>query len=118
VIFDRDALIAGCDLVGRSGALGLECGYLHDDVPLEEASWYATARYHGAKLIVENHRSPVDAVEALARRILGGGTCAHCLKPVQLDDRLALTGCRWTRQGARWARGCEPTSPQPAGERP
>lgn len=108
MIFDEDALTAACDLVGRSGARQLELGYLHDDVPVEEAGWYATARYRGAKLIVEDHRSPVEAAEALARRILDGGTCAHCHKPVRLDDRLALGSCRWTRHGARWARGCEP----------
>lgn len=106
--FDEDAVLAACDLVGRSGATGFEIGYLHDDVPSEQAGWYATAQYRGARLIADDHRGPVEAAEALARRVLDGATCAHCDKPIRLDDRLAVNACRWTRTGARWVRGCEP----------
>lgn len=49
VPLDDDALLATADLVGRSGATGLEVGYLHDDVPAELASWWATAHYQGAR---------------------------------------------------------------------
>lgn len=129
--FDEDALLAAVDLVGRSGARGFEFGYLHDDVPVEEAAWWAKAQYRGARIQVENHRGPVEAAEALAREILTGGKCAHCGGLVNLgggaalyrgtDDRPAHMAdgsvftaedarsrplCRWTRQGARWVAGC------------
>lgn len=105
--FDEHALIAAVDLVGRSGARQFQVGYLHDNVPADQAGWYATAVYRGAKLIAENHKGPVEAAEALARRVLDGGHCAHCHKPVALGDTVALSACRWTRHGARWVRGCE-----------
>ena len=111
--FDQDALIAAVDLVGRSGARDVEIGWLHDDVPSEQAGWYATATYQGAKLMADDHPGPIEAAEALTRRVLDGATCAHCHKPVRLDDELALSACRWTRQGARWARGCEPAAVTP-----
>jgi hypothetical protein len=104
--FDQDAMLAAIDLARRSGAKDIEIGYLHDDVPVEQAGWYASARYRGAKLIIENKPGPVEASEGLARRILAGATCAHCAKPVALSGEDPGT-CRWTRIGARWKRGCE-----------
>jgi len=104
---DKDALIAAVDLVGRSGATNFEVGYLHDDVPSERAGWYAQAQYRGARLIAEDHRGPIEAAEALARRVLAGAECAHCHRPVVLGGGVELSACRWTRRGARWARGCE-----------
>lgn len=61
--YDEDALIAGVDLVGRTGATDFEVGYLHDDVPVAEAGWYAKAQYRGARLTAEDHPGPVEAVE-------------------------------------------------------
>ena len=125
---DEDAVIAAVDLVGRTGATEIEFGYLHDDVPLEEAGWYAHAQYRGARITEENQRGPAEAVEALARRLLTGGKCVHCGGLVALSDAGAVAypgaamadgtvwteeqiraagQCRWTRQGQRWARGCE-----------
>lgn len=102
--FDQDAISAAADLVGRSGAADLEIGYVRDDVPVEDAGWYASATYGGAKLIAEEHRDPVAAVEALARRVLSGAMCRRCGEPIRLND--AEPGCRWTRQGKRWEPGC------------
>jgi hypothetical protein len=126
--FDEDAVVAAVDLVVRSGAEDFEVGYLDDDVPVDQARWYATAHYRGTKIIEEDHRSPVDAAEALARRILTGAKCAHCGSLVALSDSAAFAyfdatmadgttwtaeqaaaagQCRWTRTGRRWKRGCE-----------
>lgn len=113
MIVDEDALVAGVNLVGRSGARQLEFGWLHDGVPIDQAAWWATATYRGAKVTVEGLAGPAEACEALARRILEGGECNHCHKAVTVGDGLALGTCRWLRQGPRWVRGCEP-----AGERP
>jgi hypothetical protein len=127
VNLDEDALIAAADLVGRTGATRFEIGYLHDDVPAEQAGWYAHAQYKGARITAEDHRGPVDAAEALARRLLTGGKCAKCGKLIALsgsgafayhapvmtdgtrwtaDDAAAAGQCRWTRTGPRWEAGC------------
>lgn len=106
---DQDALDAGVDLVGRTGATGFEVGYLHDDVPIGEAGWYAHAKYRGARITTEHHRGPVEAVEALARQLLHGGMCTHCGKRISLQGNSGKA-CRWTRDGAKWVRGCEAAS--------
>lgn len=108
-----DRLVAAVDLAGRAGARGIEFGYLHDDVPVSEAGWWAQAMWQGARLIVDDQPSPADAAEALAIRILAGARCAHCRRPVALGDTVALSYCQWVRDGRRWVRGCEgePTGP-------
>jgi hypothetical protein len=137
-VLDEDAMFAALDLVGRSGAKGVEFGHLHDDVPVAEAAWWAQAQYAGARLMVENHRGPIEALEALARKLLDGAMCAHCRGLVSLGGggamvypgsrrpdgsvvdaaevaRLRTTPqCRWTRMGPRWVRGCEGQEPAPA----
>lgn len=128
---DEDALIACADLIGRTGATNFEIGYLHDDVPAEDAAWYAHAQFRGARITEENHRGPTEAAEALARRILTGAKC-RCGKLVALadDGAIAFDGtlvdgsrftveearnagqCRWARVGARWEMGCKERSSQ------
>lgn len=126
-VMDDDVILATADLVRRTGARQFEAGYLHDDVPIEEAGWYAAAILKGTKIIEENHRGPVEACEALARRILTGATC-RCGKLVALSDKGAVVypgaqmmdgttmtkerarrigQCRWQRLGPRWVKGCE-----------
>lgn len=114
--FDRDALIAGVDLVGRSGAKNFEVGYLDDDVPVHLARWWAKAQYQGARLQEDEHRGPVEAVEALARRILDGGVCTHCGGRTHLGGaprsmRRRGAVCAWKRRGDRWERGCRDRIP-------
>lgn len=128
---DEDALIACVDLVGRTGATGFQIGYLHDDVPADQAGWWAHAQYRGARLSAQDHKSPTDAADALARRLLEGAKCAHCGGLVALSDAGAVAyeshlvdgtpwtveqaraagQCRWTRAGRRWERGCEQRKP-------
>lgn len=121
-------VIAAADLVGRTGARSFAIGYLHDDVPVEEAGWYAHAQYRGARISADDHRSPGDAAEALAIRLLTGARC-KCGKlvalvpggafaftdPVMADgsrwsaDQAEDAGqCLWRRYGKRWQQGCEP----------
>lgn len=99
-----DAVIACADLVGRSGATNFKIGYLHDDVPLEEAGWYAHAQYRGARITAEDRRSPSEAALALAERLLRGAA-GRCGKRVSLGD--GGTGCRWQLMGKRWEPGCD-----------
>lgn len=99
-----DAVIACADLAGRAGAREFEIGYLRDDVPVEDAGWYATASYQGARIMADEHRSPTAAAMALAERLLAGATC-RCRQPVALNDE--GPGCRWRLMGQRWEPSCD-----------
>lgn len=100
----EDIIKACAHLVERAGASGFEIGHLHDDVPVEAAAWYAIAFYQGARITVDDHRSPTAAALALAERLLAGATC-RCRQPVTLSD--TIPGCRWRLVGDRWKPGCK-----------
>jgi hypothetical protein len=141
VNLDDDALMAAADLVGRTGARGFEIGYTHDDVPPEDAGWYANAQYQGARIMAEG-AGPVEAAEALARTLLTGAKCIGCGGLVALSDggavafgglmtdgstwtaeEAAAAGqCRWTRMGRKWVSACgagaDPPRKQRRGKRP
>lgn len=139
--FDEDALVACVDLVGRTGATQFEIGYLNeeDDPAFAKhgARWWAHAKYRGNRIIVEDHAGPVEAADALARRLLTGAKC-KCGKLVSLSSTGAMFvsehmadgstwtpgdasragQCRWTRMGKRWHRGCEPDAVAEVGSPP
>lgn len=102
--FDQDAAVAATDLIARTGATETQFGYLHEGVPFEKAGWYAYAQYKGTRVIVEDQPGPIEAIEALARKLLQGGLCTHCSQIITLADG---PGCRYRRMGNRWVRGCE-----------
>jgi len=104
---DDDAVKACADLVGRTGASQFQIGFVHDNVPVEEAGWYAHAQYRGARLTTtSDYRGPAEAADALSRRILHGGNCG-CGKPTTLQDgRDVRKWCRWRREGDRWVSAC------------
>jgi len=106
LVLDDDAVTAAARLVGRTGATGFECGYLHDGKPVQEAGWYAVALYRGARITVEDQPGPVEACDALSRRLLDGAQCRLCGGTVTLTD--ARAGCRWRRAGPAWVAGCDP----------
>lgn len=128
LVLDEDALKAAGDIIGRSGATKFEIGYVNDEaVRVDEAGWFAWADYSGTRIIEQDHRDPVAAAEALARRILTGAICQHCQGLISMQDGGAIVypggimrdgsimteerarsmrQCRWTRQGARWEPGC------------
>lgn len=101
---NSDVIIACADLAGRAGASSFDIGYLHDNVPADQAGWYATAHYRGARIVTDEHRFPDLAAFALALRLLSDATC-RCTQPVTLTD--GATGCRWRLVGARWEPGCD-----------
>jgi hypothetical protein len=124
---DGDAVKACADLVSRTGAKSFECGYLHDNVPVVQAGWYATAVFKGAKITAEDKESPAEACRQLATRLLSGAQCQHCKHLVTLNpvgatarDATLMDGrtwtaqeqagagglCYWRLEGARWERGC------------
>lgn len=126
-----DRLIAAVDLIGRAGARGYEGGYLHDDVPIEEAGWWAHAQYAGRHVVVEDQRDPVEATEKLALKLLNGGRCA-CGKVASSEEagwwahdqtmadgtkwtegQQAQAGvCTWRRVGPKWLPGCGKRGPR------
>jgi hypothetical protein len=102
---NEDAVVACVHLVERAGAREFELGYLHDDVPVEEAGWWAAAHYQGARISVGERRSPSEAAMALAERLLWKATC-RCRKPVALSGE-DPGRCRWRLMGPRWEPGCD-----------
>ena len=125
---DEGMAVKACaDLVGRTGAKSFECGYLHDDVPAEQAGWYATAVFRGTKITAEDKPSPAEACDELAMRLLSGAQCQHCRKLAALsadgavardvtlvggkkwtaEEQAAAGLCHWRRIGDRWERGCD-----------
>jgi hypothetical protein len=112
---DKDALLAGVDMIGRTGATDFEVGHTGDEESSDitrqvTVSWWAAAKYRGARVTVEHHHSPVAAVEALVRRLLSGGTCTHCGRKVRLGG-VGGNACRYHREGRAWIRGCADTHP-------
>lgn len=121
-------LIACADLAGRTGAKEFEIGYLHDGVPIDQAGWYAHAQFRGARIHIEEQRSPVAAAYALAVRLLTGAKCVRCGSLVTLasdgtafaftrahladgttwsaEEAAAAGQCRWRLVGERWEPSC------------
>jgi hypothetical protein len=97
------AVVACADLVGRTGARSFEIGYLHDNVPVDEANWWASAIYRGARIQVDGHIHPAAAATALAVKILTGAKC-RCGKLVALSDDGAIAFSKITMaDGSRWS---------------
>lgn len=97
-------LSACADLAERAGANEVEFGYVRDDVPVEEAGWYARAHYRGFTLTADDHQSPGAAATALAERLLTGAIC-RCRQAVTLSPD--KPGCVWRLVGATWVPGCD-----------
>jgi hypothetical protein len=139
--FDEDAIVAAVDLVARSGARAFEIAYdcphapAADDHVCDQITWTAHAQYRGVRITEDGQAGPVEAAEALARRLLTGATC-RCGRLVALSDtsavafdqprsaiqaqlaevglemvsakRAAKVGfCRWTRKGQKWEPSCD-----------
>lgn len=99
-----DVITACANLAERAGARNFEVGYVHEDVPVEEAGWYAHVTFVGARIIAENHTSPGNAALELAQKLLTNGLC-RCGQRVTLTDFAA--GCRWRLVGPRWEPSCD-----------
>ncbi len=129
--YDEDALIASVEALGRAGAKEFNVGYLDDGVPIHKARWWAYVQYRGARIQVDEHTGPVEAAEALVKRVLHGAKCTGCGKLVMVsDDPVPIPAtlvdgtpvdevevrrkglCPWERQGRRWERGCGASAPQ------
>lgn len=103
-----NTVVAIADLVGRSGGTQFEIGYLEEDVPIAEARWYCQASFKGAKLIADEHKSPMEACDELARKILTGGRCQFCERITMVAADATDAACGWYRDQDRWMPGCAP----------
>lgn len=101
----NDDIIDACTLLAdRCGAKGIQIGFLHEDVPSEQAAWYAICEFQGARIIVEDYKSPAEACFAMSQRLLRGATC-RCRQLVTLSDK--EPGCRWRLIGNEWKPSCD-----------
>jgi hypothetical protein len=84
--FDEARLVAGIDLLGRTGAKQTQVRYSDDEEPVV---WIATALYDVVPIDqpeadpVEQWEAagalnPISAVLRLCEKIVDGGTCTHC----------------------------------------
>lgn len=106
---DEQRVLAAADVIGRSGARGLEIGFLDEDVPSHLARWYATASFKGARVSADEHTSPANAAEELAWKVLDGGLCTKCKRKIGLaghTSRELTDRCAWSRHGACWVPAC------------
>jgi hypothetical protein len=105
---EEERVLAATLLVGHTGAVAFEFGYANDSaVKVQDAEWYASAQYRGARVFVEGYPHPADAAEALARRLVEGGTCTHCGKTTTMSPQAnPRRRCVYRRRGNRWVRGC------------
>jgi hypothetical protein len=124
---DPDLVRATTELAERCGARMFEFGHLRDNVPSEQAGWWAKARFAGAVIMVDNQPSPDSALTGLAEKLLTGAQCQRCGGLVALSDDGAMAYpdsvrpdgtrwtreeieaaglCRWRREGAHWKFGC------------
>lgn len=110
---DEDRMVAAVECIGRGGATELEFGFLEDDVPMDQARWWARARWRGHQVSSDEHRAPWLAMEALMVEVIDRGQCGACGRTVALASTAPAPGarggtvCRWYREGRHWLRGCD-----------
>lgn len=112
----RDQLRQAVDLIGRAGARQLEIGWdcpHTPDVPdghyCAEVTWYAEARWRGARLFFDKLADPLEAVEALAGRVAAGAACGHCRRRIAWGISATRRPgiCPWrVDEAGRWQPGC------------
>jgi hypothetical protein len=106
---NEDVIIAAVRLAERCGANDFDIGFTDEDAATsEEAGWWAQVSFHGARLFVDNRRSPEEAAMALAQLILRDATC-RCTRTVTLSRPAKAGGrwCRWRLVGNQWVPGCD-----------
>lgn len=125
---DRMVLVAGYDLVGRTGSRDVTVGTTSHGAT---GSWWAAAKYPGARIQVDNEATAGAAMDALAAKILTGGKC-RCGRLVAMqsggavffpgaayadgkpltEQQVRATGqCRWRRYATMWLSACDAPTP-------
>lgn len=100
-------MLAAVDVIADCGATDLEVSCISTVIG-ERWSAQATAA-NGEVVETSGFKLPEYAVEALARKMVNGGLCDNCGKPIQLggDRHNRHNVCRWKRIGPKWVAGCQ-----------
>lgn len=124
---EQAEITALADLAAKTGARDLQIGYVRDDVPCQDAGWFAYTSYQGGRIMIDEQAGPVQAARGLAVRLLSGARCTGCgklvkpdgvpavayIRPVMVDGSdfphekaMADGTCRYFRQGPAWLSAC------------
>lgn len=117
-------LVAGVDLLGRTGALWTQIRWSDDEEP---TVWFAVVCHNRGEdgrprpenqpgtLVHETSAAmnPVQAVLRLCERIVDGGTCKHCERPTGFHEDIDLMPLdemicwyQWDPELKTFRRGC------------
>jgi hypothetical protein len=103
---------AAVDLIGRTGAQGIQLRYSDDETPI---IWFAVAIWEDTKYETDAGSDPLEAVQRLCERLIDGGICTHCNRPtglelVHIDDMPLNEFICWYQYDPElktYRRGCE-----------
>ncbi len=109
-------VMAGIDLIGRTGATDFELA--HDEDPVQ---WWAGANWNGTRMFSERFPYPAQAVEDLVGRVVNGGRCTHCDLTTVVGVTIGGHCCQWLSaenvddpNSYRWVRSCQATGELPS----
>lgn len=87
---ERDYITAGCDMLRRTGVREVQIRYADDQEPV---IWFVVGTWErNGRLIpqVGADFTPRGAMFALLERVMDGGTCQHCKRPVGVEENWGL----------------------------
>jgi hypothetical protein len=107
---DAPRLMAGVDLLRRTGADEFKIQYCEEDAP--PVIWMASARWRG-RWEVGAALSPRTAIFRLLDQVIDGGRCVHCKRPTGFEptiDPMPLNTMvcwyQWDPERKTFRRGC------------
>jgi hypothetical protein len=107
-------MLAGVDLLGRTGVGEVEIAY-DDDLP-EPATvlWWCGGNWKGTRMFSAHFSYPAQAVEDLLSRVINGGGCTRCKRTTVLGVEIEGYCCFMLEAAAvdddqsyRYVRTCE-----------
>ena len=109
---EQDRMMAGVEMIRRTGAASIQVRYSDDEEPVV---WFVVATYDNGMSETDASLSPVRAVLRLCERLCDGATCAHCKRPAGLDpdtlDTMPLNDLvcwyQYDSELKTFRRGCE-----------
>lgn len=103
-------VIAGMELLGRSGVRNVELAF-DDDGPV---LWWCGGNWNGTRAYSERFPYPAHAVDNLLSRVINGGQCRRCSRTTVIGVDVEGLCCFQLHAGDvddeqtyRWMRSCE-----------